>query len=211
MTAKLPWIHQTRVAPSGARQSGEGFGDLILALPLKRYWNNQGKTGNWGVTPHLRLPTGSTSGDYPVGDGSYDLGASLSYSHETPWHYVYVDLFTWLNGNGRRGMNPGNLVGLDLNLGLHPYHDNGTNSGVFLMWDVSARYEGRGTNTVGPTGGKRISTGPVAVVYWQNWMLRSEYSWPVYQRVWDAQVSRGNEITLSLGAVSYTHLRAHET
>ncbi len=200
VTAKLPWIQQTRVAPTGTRQKGEGFGDLVLAVPLKRYWNEKGETGSFGFTPNLRLPTGSTSDAYPVGDGSYDVGASLSYAHETPLFYVYADLFSWLNGSGRRGMNPGNVVGLDLNLGLHPYHDNATESGVFLMWDVSARYEGRGTSTVGTTGGKRISTGPIAIAYWQNWMLRAEYAWPAYEKVWDTQVSRGVEFTLSLGA-----------
>ncbi|MCS5638114.1 MAG: transporter [Myxococcota bacterium] len=200
VTAKLPWIQQTRVASTGTRQKGEGFGDLVLAVPLKRYWNEKGETGSFGFTPHLRLPTGSTSDAYPVGDGSYDVGASFSYVYETPLLYVYGDLFSWLNGSGRRGMNPGNVVGLDLNLGLHPYHDNATESGVFLMWDVSARYEGRGTSTVGTTGGKRISTGPVAIAYWQNWMLRAEYAWPAYEKVWDTQVSRGVEFTLSLGA-----------
>ena len=28
VTAKLPWIHQTRVTSTGIRQTGEGFGDL---------------------------------------------------------------------------------------------------------------------------------------------------------------------------------------
>ncbi|MEE2674040.1 MAG: transporter [Myxococcota bacterium] len=199
VTVKLPWIHQTRVTSTGTRQTGEGFGDLILAVPLKRYRNDKGQTSSWGFTPHLRLPTGGTSDDYPVGDGSYDLGLSLSYSYETPRIYLYADLFYWLNGSGRRGMNRGDDVGLDINLGLHPYHNNSNDSGAFVMWDVSARYEGRGASTVGTTGGKRISTGPIAVVYWKNWMLRAEYAWPAYQNVWGTQVSRGDELTLSLG------------
>lgn len=200
VTAKLPWIEQTRVTSSGTRQTGKGLGDLVLAVPLKRYWNHRGQTGAWGFTPNLRLPTGSTSDDYPVGDGSVDFGSSVTYTRESPQIYFYVDLFYWINGSGRRGINQGDTLGLDLNLGLHPYHDNATNSGVFLMCDLSARYEGRGTNTAGTTGAKRISLGPIAVIYWQNWMLRAEYSWPVYERVWDTQVSRGNELTLSLGA-----------
>lgn len=200
VTAKLPWIEQTRVTSSGIRQTGEGLGDLVLAVPLKRYWNDRGQTGAWGFTPNLRLPTGSTSDAYPVGDGSIDFGSSLTYARENPWSYLYVDLFYWINGSGRRGINRGDTLGLDLNLGLHPYHNNATNSGLFLMWDVSARYEGRGTNTVGTTGAKRVSLGPIAVVYWQNWMLRAEYAWPAYERVWDTQVSRGSELTLSLGA-----------
>jgi hypothetical protein len=199
VTAKLPWIHQTRVTSTGIRQTGEGFGDLILAVPLKRYWNDKGVTGAWGVTPNLRLPTGGTSDDYPVGDGSYDLGLSLTYVRETPRIYVYADLFYWLNGSGRRGMNRGNDVGLDINLGLHPYHNNSNDTGLFVMWDVSVRYQGRGTSTVGTTGGKRVSTGPIAIVYWRNWMLRAEYALPAYEKVLGTQVSRGAGLTLSLG------------
>ena len=34
-------------------------------------------------------------------------------------------------------------MGLDVNVGVHPYHDNRHNLGFFLMADLSARYEFR--------------------------------------------------------------------
>ena len=163
VTAKVPYIDQERVTSSGERQSGEGLGDVILGVPLKRYRNEGRATWNWGVTPSVRLPTGSTSGDYPVGDGSWDAGISFGYVRETPRAYQYVDWFYWRNGSGRKGIHRGDVIGLDLNLGIHPLHDSASNSGVYLMWDVSARYEARGRGSVGTTGGKRVSTGPILV------------------------------------------------
>ena len=87
------------------------------------------------------------------------------------------------------------------NIGWHPYHDNQTNKGVFLMWDVSARYEKQGKDSVGITGGKRLSTGPVFVYYQGGMMLRVEYKYPLYEDVIDTQLSHGQEFSLGLGLV----------
>ena len=200
VTAKLPWVDQERVVGTGEKQGARGFGDLTLALPLKRYWNDGPTTRNWSFTPSIRLPTGSTGGDYPIGDGSTDAGVSVSHSRETPRFYQYYDLFFWKNGSGSGNVNRGDVIGLDVNLAIHPLHSNALNAGAFLMWDVSARYEARGRGSSGTTGGKRVSTGPVLVVYWQNVMARAEWKWPAYERVWGAQLSRGTELLVSLAA-----------
>ena len=176
LSFKLPWVDQTRDvvrAGSSVRETGRGLGDSIVGLQLKHYYNKAESTGNFGLTPSLRLPTGSTHQDYPVGDGSWDVGLSASFSAEAAHLYQFYDLFYWSNGKGRRGINQGDELGFDVNLGLHPYHDNPTNTGVFVMLDVSARYEGRGKDGSGTTGGRRLSLGPVLVWYRNNLMLRS--------------------------------------
>ena len=89
--------------------------------------------------------------------------------------------------------------GLDVNIGIHPYHDNLHNLGIFLMADLSARYEGPGTDTIGTTGGKRLSLGPVLVGYWNNVMLRTEAKFPVYENVFGTQVSHGIDLNVGLG------------
>ena len=93
----------------------------------------------------------------------------------------------------------GDEVGLDVNIGLHPYHNNLHNMGIFVMGDLSARYEGRGNDTLGTTGGKRISLGPVLVGYWNNVMLRGEVKFPVYENVRGTQVGRGIDFNLGIG------------
>ena len=202
VTFKVPWIDQSRtILQNGApvRQTGQGWGDLILGVPLKLYRNRGGMTDNFGFTPSLRIPTGSTSDRFPVGDGSTDFGFSLSYSQERAKLYQFYDFFYWANTRGDKGIAEGDELGLDVNIGLHPYHSNETNSGIFLMWDVSTRYEDRGVDTGGTTGGTRISTGPVFVWYRGNIMFRAEYKIPAYEHVSGTQVSFGPELNIGLG------------
>ncbi len=201
-TFKVPWVDQSRDVVRGGslvRETGRGLGDSVLGLQLKRYYNATESTGNFGLTPSLRIPTGSTSDAYPMGDGSWDLGLSASFSVEAAHLYQFYDLFYWSNGAGRRGINRGDEFGFDMNLGLHPYHNNLTNTGVFVMLDVSARYEGRGRDTAGTTGGKRLSLGPVLVWYRDNLMIRAEMKLPVYEKVWGTQLSRGTEFSIGVG------------
>ena len=89
-TFKLPYVDQRRtknIGGVGVRQSNSGQGDLILGLPLKHYRNKMAFTDNFSFTPSIRVPTGSSSGDFPLSDGSVDFGLSFSYSSETPKYY----------------------------------------------------------------------------------------------------------------------------
>lgn len=204
VTFKLPYVRQWRTKMDGAtkvKQSESGLGDLIVAMPLKKYTNKVGFTSNWGFTPQLRLPTGSSDGDFPISDGSTDVGLSLSYSSEqADGKYQLYDLFYWFNTPGARGMNEGNELGFDLNYGTKFGHNNNDNSGYFALWDVSARHksEGKGLGD-SVTGGSRISTGPVFVMYKNSYIFRTEFKMPVYENVQGTQLSRGTEFTLGVG------------
>jgi len=201
---KLPWVDQSRVVVRNGipiRQADSGWGDLILGMPLKYYRNLKNSSWNVAFTPSIRVPTGSTSADFPVGDGSTDFNFSFSHSREAAGLYQYYDLFYWVNTRGKKGIAEGDEVGLDVNLGLHPYHNNLTNAGVFVMLDVSARHKDRGVDTAGTTGGTRISTGPVLVLYRHNVMFRTEFKVPVYENVNGTQVSYGPEVNVGLGVV----------
>jgi hypothetical protein len=204
LSVKIPHVnHQRKTTQNGApvRLSGSGLGDIIIGVPLKRYTNDASATRNIAFTPSIRLPTGSTSGDFPVGDGSIDLGVSFSASFEKADLYQYYDLFYWINGEGDHGIAEGDEAGLDVNIGWHPYHDNVKNEGVFLMVDASLRFQGRGQDLQGVTGGKRLSMGPVFVYYLEGMMFRAEYKIPLYEDVYDIQVSRGAEINIGIGFV----------
>jgi hypothetical protein len=99
-------------------------------------------------------------------------------------------------------MREGNELGLDINLGYHPYHNNNTNTGIFIMWDVTSRYhEKPNSNTLTTAlGGTRIHTGPVFVFYKDNVMFRTEYKFPVYEHTNNISNSRGDEFSFSIGA-----------
>lgn len=202
LTAKLAWLEQSRVIVrdgSRVKQTGSGIGDAILGFQFKHYYNRESSTGNFGLTPSIRIPTGSLGDDFPVADGSWDVGISASFSAEMSQLYQYYDIFYWHNSKGRRGIDAGDEFGLDVNIGVHPYHSNLHNAGVFLMGDLSVRYRGPGSDTAGRTGGKRISLGPVLVGYWNNLMLRGEVKFPVYQSVFGTQLRRGVDWSIGLG------------
>lgn len=202
VTVKVPWINQSRTVIRGGgqvRQADSGWGDVILAAPLKLYGNQGGATWNFGVTPSVRVPTGSTRAAFPVGDGSTDVGVSVAYSKSTPRLYQFYDLFYWANTRGSRGIAEGDQLGLDVNIGIHPYHHNATNAGMFLMWDVSARLQERGVGSSGITGGTRVSTGPILVLYRRNLMFRAEYKVPAYEYAHGVQVSFGPEVNVGIG------------
>jgi hypothetical protein len=204
LSVKIPYVDKKRtVLRNGTpfQESGSGLGDIIIGMPLKSYTNLESATSNIAFTPSIRLPTGSTDGNYSPGDGSTDVGASFSASFEKANLYQYYDLFYWKNGQGDNGIKQGDEIGFDVNVGWHPYHDNLANEGMFLMWDVSARVEERGQDTAGITGGKRLSTGPVFVSYQGGIMIRAEYKYPLYVDVYDTQISYGQELNIGIGFV----------
>jgi len=201
-TIKVPFVYQERISVingQAVKQKGSGIGDLILGLPLKYYKNRKGSTHNVGFTPSVRLPTGISSGGFPPGDGSTDPGFSLSYGYENKFWYHFYDLFYWVNNQGVSGIDQGDELGFDSNIGIHPYHDNETNSGMFVMLDMTARYETKGKDRGGATGGTRLSLGPVLVLYRRNIMFRAEYKIPVYERRSGSGVARGNELNVGIG------------
>lgn len=203
-TIKIPIIDQQRVTSINTlmtSQQNTGLGDIIVALPLKRYTNQGASTQNWGFTPSVRMPTGTSSGAFPNSDGSWDVGLSLSYSSETPGFYQLYDLYYWNQGSGDRGMQSGDSWGLDINVGLHPWHDNDTNAGIFTMWDVSAYHEEmpNALNLTTASGTDRVQTGPVLVYYRHSLMLRAEFKFLAYEHVDGISASRGNEISLGIG------------
>ena len=210
VTAKLPYLEQSRLRPSGAGtvfEQNSGWGDLILGMPLKRYTNASRATWNLGFTPSLRLPTGSSSGDLPLSDGSLDLGLSFSYSYEGyPWEshpdrlfYQLYDAFVWINGEGERGMREGNVFGLDINWGIKPIFDDETVTGTYLMWDLSARHARSSDTLTTPLSGSRVHTGPVFVQYWGSTMFRVEWKFPVWERADGMALSRGDEFNIGIG------------
>lgn len=201
-TVKIPWIVQRRDVIRGGvrtRLSGSGLGDVILAVPMRKYWNFRKSTMNIGLTPQVRIPTGSTSESDPLGDGSWDFGLSASVSSENFRWYTLFDLFWWKNTDGVRNIDQGDQVGLDANVGYHVYHDNDKNWGAFVMVDMEARYEEAGRDVGGRTGGTRLTLGPVLVGYWDNWMLRADVKLPVYERVFGTQFARGPVVNVGLG------------
>jgi hypothetical protein len=210
VTFKVPYVEKSRTILSGgtpARQESNGWGDLVLAFPLKKYSNFEGYTHNFGFTPQVRIPTGSSRDDYALSDGSWDSGLALSYSGEgylfdsfpNLHFYQLYDLFYWENNKGTGGMNEGDELGLDVNVGMKLYHDNDSLSGAFLMWDMSARRQEVGDARTGAYNGKSLQTGPVLVWYKDGLMIRGEWKASVYESLYRPGIARGSAFELGMG------------
>jgi hypothetical protein len=169
-------------------EKGNGLGDLILALPLKKYFNLNRSTGNFGITPQIRLKTGDDS-DIIKSKGGY--GLSFSYSAENFSNYQLYDLYGWLLDDGS------SVLGVDVNLGWHPIHKNETNSGLFLMWDgtFQMKSDKDGNSDV------RLFTGPIAVLYRGGIMGRIDVKFPVSESVERASLSQGIMVQTGIGFV----------
>ena len=134
-----------------------------------------------------------------VRDGSVDLGLSFSASFEEANIYQYYDLFFWWNGEGDDEMQQGNEIGFDANIGWHPWHNNLKNQGVFLMLDLTARYEKKGRDRFGTTGRRSLALGPVFVYYKEGTMFRIEYKYPVFDDVNEIQLAQGPQLNVGIG------------
>ena len=204
ITFKLPYVEQQRtklIAGNPVQQKNSGAGDLIIAVPLKKYFNQGPLTGNWGVTPQLKVPTGSHDGDYPLSDGSWDVGLSVSYSTESYKFYQMYDLFYWRNTEGKRGMREGDEIGIDMNWGTHIYHNKQDNSGLLLMWDITARHHDKPNRQTltSASGGTRLHTGPVMVWHYENIMARVEYKFSAYEKFDGIGNARGDIFQIGIG------------
>lgn len=203
LVAKLPYIdHYKDVNQGGVkhRQSDSGFGDMELGAALKRYWNWQGATADISFVPQLRLPTGSTSGEMPVGDGSVDVGFTADAKWEDFTHMLMAGTSYWKNQKGSRGINMGDTLDTHVMYGYHVYAWPEEQAGFFLIPKVEAMWEGSGQDLDGKTGGLVVRAGPAIKLYRANYLMYLEAGFPVYERVNATHLAEGNLYRISIGA-----------
>lgn len=206
LTFKMPWMNKReRLLQKGQPRDilASGFGDLILGIQNKYYFNKPNYTGNFSFTPSFYLPTGSTSGELQLGRGTVDYGLSVSASVETFKVYTYLDIFSRLNTKGSDGIRLGNTLGFDMDLGIHPHHDMVKNRGIFLMTGINGRQYGKDVLSTGDrdpnSGGRILEVAPTLVFYWHNWMWRTEYHIPVYQNLNGTQLANSYRFQTGIG------------
>ncbi len=101
LTAKLPYVADARreVPDAGGQkvvQYDEGIGDLTLALPLKKYFNLDARSGSWTLAPQLRIPLGKEDDEFEVWDGVWGSGLSLGYETETYHWFIATSAGFWV-------------------------------------------------------------------------------------------------------------------
>jgi len=124
-------------------QRDEGIGDATIALPLKRYFNLDGRSGSWTLTPQFRIPL-SGKDEYEIYDGEWGHGVSTGYETETHRYIFAVGASSWIFGGDDPFRASANL---DLGLNISPF-------GIYghIKWETDFIYEDDGTEKlyVGP-------------------------------------------------------------
>ena len=188
ITGKLPYVRQWRrqADPGGgtSTERNDGFSDLTLALPIKKYTNGWGYSENIGIVPLIRLPISKGSGDYPISDGTTDYGVSLTFERETAVYIVSTGATYWWE----QGSSTEETGSIDIDLGWN-FNDYGA-----LHWETELERE-RG-------GGKWLATGPT--LFWNIndfAMARIEYKQVIDERVAGVGFTRGNTLRVGVGIV----------
>jgi hypothetical protein len=101
LTAKLPYVVDARrevLSTSGQKvvQRDDGIGDLSLALPLKKYFNLDARSGSWTLAPQLRIPLGKEDDEFEVWDGVWGGGLSFGYETETYHWFIATSAGFWV-------------------------------------------------------------------------------------------------------------------
>ncbi len=199
---KLPYIDHYKDENIGGvkhRQSDSGFGDAEVGAVLRHFWNNSGSTADIAFVPQLRFPTGRTTGELPLGDGSIDAGFKLNGKWEDYTHMLMTGVDYWHNSQGSRGMDQGDEWKAHLMYGYHVYLLPEYQFGFFLLPNIEAMWEDSGRDLDGKTGGLLVHGGPAIKFYKANYLLYLGADFPIYERVSGTHLSDGNHYHFSIG------------
>lgn len=148
MTVKLPYVlDATRELPDldGGKliQRDEGWGDMTLALPLKRYFNLDGRSGSWTFAPQLRVPLAGKD-EYEIYDQVWRPGVSVGYETETYKHIFAIGASSWAS---TENLPSKSSVSIDMGINVRLFKSSG-----HLKWETDFYYEGDGSETlmIGP-------------------------------------------------------------
>ena len=190
LTAKLPYVLDARrEMPDGSGgkriEHDNGIGDATLALPLKKYFNLDGKSGSLTFKPMLRVPFSGTD-DYEIYDNQWGNGLGLGYEYETAKFHVHVSTSGWVY-HGNEPFESWSTIDLG-------YNFNAWNSNGALMWETDFHYEDDGSET--------LMAGPA--LYWNindKAHFRIEWKHDFHDRQGVMDHGNGDVFKFSLGFV----------
>ena len=190
LTAKLPYVVDARrEMPNGLGgklvERDNGIGDATLALPLKKYFNLDGRSGSWTFKPMLRVPLAGDD-DYEIYDNEWGGGLGLGYEFEMSDFAFSSSAAAWSFG----GDDPSE-VHISVDFGYN-FLASGTNGSLF--WESDFHYENDGSKT--------LLAGPA--FYWNfndTSHTRLEWKHDFYDRQGVLDHGNGDVFMLSIGFV----------
>ncbi|MBO61623.1 MAG: hypothetical protein CMO63_06610 [Verrucomicrobiales bacterium] len=190
LTYKLPYVLSARrEMPDGLGgkyvERDNGIGDATLALPLKKYFNLDGRSGSWTLKPMLRVPLAGED-DYEIYDNKWGGGLGLGYEFETH-RLAFVSSASYWDFEGDKPSETG--FSLDLGYKFYPLETNSQ-----ILWETDFLYKDNGTET--------LLAGPA--FYWNfndTTHMRLEWKHDFHDRQGTLDHGNGDRFLLSLGIV----------
>lgn len=186
MTFKLPYTLAARKESLNEFdqtivEKDQGWGDLTLALPLKRYFNLATRTGNWSITPQVKIPLGKETHRYQVADRLWASGLSLGYETETYQYFFATSLGGWIYENDKAAH-----LNASLDIGINALDS------LQVLWENDLKY--------GEFGRLSYATGPAIYWRWQDHVhSRIEWKHELISRVSRQSPEHGNSDRISIG------------
>ncbi|MDA7915837.1 hypothetical protein N9B94_01225 [Verrucomicrobia bacterium] len=189
MTFKLPYVLDAQrdmlVGGTKQRQHDSGIGDATIALPLKKYFNLDGRSGSWTLAPQLRVPLDDMD-SYEVYDHKWGSGIGLSYETETYRYHFGTGATAWVFQGGE----PAEIhTHLDLGLNVQAFGSSG-----HIKWESDVQYEADGSLTfmAGPTLYWKITDTVHTQIRWKH---------DFFDRQGTLDHGNGDQVMLGLGFV----------
>ncbi len=180
MTIKIPYVLSARRENlDGTIERDQGLGDIKVALPLKRYFNLDGRSGSWTLAPQVVIPT-RKSDQYDVHSHVWGSGVSLGYETETYDWFFASGASYWIYEK-----EPDHIV-INLDLGINLYDT------MQILLENDYHYEN--------DGACRLSVGP-SIYFRQNLLThwRVDFKKDYFVSGGKTQLDHVDETKISLG------------
>ncbi len=191
VSVSLPLVQKEEAAPlsPGVGQvigEATGFGDVVVKGKY-RFWQDLFLKGNHQATVFggVKLPTGRTATDPPLGSGSVDFLMGAAISRETHWYYTWASVLGRVNTEAVE-RRKGNEIRYDLALGVRPYVPQWTHPDLMLLAELVGVTAARSVNAAGEepnSGGTVLAIAPGFWLTYRNWALKGGVKLPFLQRL----------------------------
>ena len=121
-------------------QKDRGWGDLNLGVPLKKYFNLDGKSGSWTFKPMVRIPL-SNKDDYDFYYKEFGGGIGFGHEFETANYFFGIGTAWWIFDGDR----PAEIhSSLDFGYNFETKNSNGS-----VFWETDFHAEDDESRTLG--------------------------------------------------------------
>lgn len=163
-----------------------GLGDVLLRGKY-RFWQDLFPNGNHQATVFggVKLPSGRTTTEPPLGSGSVDFLTGAAISRETHRYYTWASVLSRLNtrNDGRRR---GHELRYDLAVGVRPHVPQWTDPDFMLLLELVGVTAAKSVGLAGEnpnTGGTVLALAPGMWLTYRNWALKAGVKLPFHQQL----------------------------